>query len=386
MARITRMRRLQSLQLAIPSQCAAPARPSFAAARAISTTSPAHSKNTDWIRGKLWKGEAPGPADPYTQRMEPEAQSTLPEEVLESSSSRSRRDKTPAAVRESRLPLPGRRIEAAAEKELQASDPTYVPAADAEGLEEIGPLSTWWEQPGHWGEESEFKGFGSAVKVVEKEVLEVHLRRAVVEALALQQKGVFSEWATKKWSEGGSRGELDLALAAQVEVQDGKATLKGDASAIAEALTSEVEEADSSPTSLTAEEAREMIKSWDNSWKNIALDNPLRFALRKRLYQLTGVLIPDAKLAAANTTKHILTLAARDPKPLKLAQVLERRNAFGDLANVKVHERRVGPIDKEVAVGRWKVIEEELKKRDLPVTGYGDAPRNKERDWLTGKI
>jgi hypothetical protein len=66
--------------------------------------------------------------------------------------------------------------------------------------------------------------------------------------------------------------------------------------------------------------------------------------------------------------------------------VLEKRNAFGDLANVKVHERRVGPIDKEVAVGRWKVIEEELKKRDLPVTGYGDAPRNKERDWLTGKI
>ncbi|EGR49026.1 uncharacterized protein TRIREDRAFT_107132 [Trichoderma reesei QM6a] len=381
------MRRLQSLQLAVPSQCAAAPRPSFAAARAISTTSPARSKNTDWIRGKLWKGEAPGPADPYTQRMEPEAQTNLPEEALESSSSsRSRRDKTPAAVRESRLALPGRRTEVAAEKELQASDPTYVPAADAEGLEEIGPLSTWWEQPGHWGEESEFKGFGSAVKVVEKEVLEVYLRRAVVEALALQQKGVFAEWATKKWSEGGARGEMDQALAAQVEVQDGKATLKGDASAIAEALTSEAEEVESTPPVITVEEAREMTKSWDSSWKNVALDNPLRFALRKRLYQLTGVLIPDAKLAAANTAKHILTLAARDPKPLKLAQVLEKRNAFGDLANVKVHERRVGPIDKEVAVGRWKVIEEELKKRDLPVTGYGDAPRNKERDWLTGKI
>jgi hypothetical protein len=26
-------------------------------------------------------------------------------------------------------------------------------------------------------------------------------------------------------------------------------------------------------------------------------------------------------------------------------------------------------IDKEKAVGRWKVIEEELMKRDLPVTG-----------------
>lgn len=108
--------------------------------------------------------------------------------------------------------------------------------------------------------------------------------------------------------------------------------------------------------------------------------------LRKRLYQLTGILIPDAKLAAANTAKHILTLATRDPKPLKLAQMLEKRNAFNDLSNVKLHERKIGPIDKEVAVGRWKVIEEELKKRDLPVTGYGNAARNKERDWLTGKI
>lgn len=66
--------------------------------------------------------------------------------------------------------------------------------------------------------------------------------------------------------------------------------------------------------------------------------------------------------------------------------MLEKRNAFNELTNVTVHDRKIGPIDKEVSVGRWKVIEEELKKRDLPVTGYGNASRNKERDWLTGKI
>ncbi|KAL7797210.1 hypothetical protein V8C37DRAFT_370348 [Trichoderma ceciliae] len=381
MARITRLRRLQSLQFAAPSQCAA-SRPSFAAARAISTTRPSQSKNTEWIRGKLWKDEAPGPADPYTQRLEPEAQSNLPEEALES---RPRQDKTPAVVRDSRLTLPSRRTEAATEMAVQSSDPTYVPATEAEGLEEIKPLSTWWEQPGHWGEESAFKGFGSTDRVVEKEVLEVYLRRAVVEALALQQTGVFSEWATKKWSDGGSRGELEQALALQVEVQDGKATLKGNASSVAETLTSESQEVESTAR-ISAEEAKEMTKSWDPAWKDIALDNSLRFALRKRLYQLTGILIPDAKLAAANSTKHILTLAARDPRPLKLAQMLEKRSAFSELANVTVHDRKIGPIDKEVAVGRWKVIEEELKKRDLPATGYGNAGKNKERDWLTGKI
>lgn len=288
MARIPRMRRLQSLPLAVPSQCAAN-RPSFAAARAISTTSPSQSKNTEWIRGKLWKGEAPGPADPYTQRMEPETLSNLPEEALES---RPRQDKTPAAVRDSRLTLPSRRTEATTEKELQSSDPTYVPATEAEGLEEIGPLSTWWEQPGHWGEESVFKGFGSTDKVVEKEVLEVYLRRAVVEALALQQTGVFSEWATKKWSEGGSRTELEQALALQVEVQDGKATLKGDASSVVETLTSESQEAESM-TRISVEEAKEMAKSWDASWKDIALDDSLRFAVSRDLDLMCSMVLQE---------------------------------------------------------------------------------------------
>lgn len=51
-----------------------------------------------------------------------------------------------------------------------------------------------------------------------------------------------------------------------------------------------------------------------------------------------------------------------------------------------MHSRRVGPIDREISVGRWKVIEEELKKRDLPVTGTAGLSKNKERDWLTGKV
>lgn len=43
-------------------------------------------------------------------------------------------------------------------------------------------------------------------------------------------------------------------------------------------------------------------------------------------------------------------------------------------------------MDKEVAVGRWKVIEEELAKRGLPSTGSGGLGRNKEMDRLLGKI
>lgn len=70
----------------------------------------------------------------------------------------------------------------------------------------------------------------------------------------------------------------------------------------------------------------------------------------------------------------------------KLAEILETQSNLPTLSNVKVHSRKVGPIDKEIAVGRWKVIEEELSKRGLPATGTAGLAKNKERDWLTGKV
>ncbi|EFZ02764.1 Ribosomal protein L50, mitochondria [Metarhizium robertsii ARSEF 23] len=364
--------------MATPSS--APRAP-FVACRAVSTTRAARSKNTEWVRKKLWKGEAPGLEDPYTQRPEPEDPSNLPEEALEF---QPRTDKTPAAVLESRLTLPPKRTEAASEKELASSDPTYVPATEAEGLEEIGALNTWWYQEGHWGEESEFRGFGSAEKVVDKDVVEVYLRQAVVEALALRETGAFSQWATKKWREG-PRSELDQVLAAEIQVQGSQASLKGDVAAIAQNLTAESDEMEATER-IRPEEAREMLKTWDASWKGLVLDDQLKFALRKRLYQLTGTLIADAKLGAAHTVRHVLTLASKKSQPKKLAELLETRSDVQELANVKVHSRKIGPIDKETALGRWKVIEEELTKRGLPVTGTAGMSKNKERDWISGKI
>ena len=148
MPRIPRVSGLKALPLNLAPSSASPARPSFAAARAISTTCVARGKNTEWVRGKLWKGEAPGPEDPYTQRPEPEESSNLPEEALEY---QPHPDRTPAQILASRLTLPPKRTEATPESQLKSSDPTYVPATDAEGLEEISTITTWWDQPGHWG-------------------------------------------------------------------------------------------------------------------------------------------------------------------------------------------------------------------------------------------
>ncbi|KAK4090832.1 hypothetical protein PCL_03440 [Purpureocillium lilacinum] len=380
MPRIPRVSGLKALPLNLAPSSASPARPSFAAARAISTTCVARGKNTEWVRGKLWKGEAPGPEDPYTQRPEPEESSNLPEEALEY---QPHPDRTPAQILASRLTLPPKRTEATPESQLKSSDPTYVPATDAEGLEEISTITTWWDQPGHWGAESEFDAFGSVAKVADKEIVEVYLRRAVVELLALQESGVFADWATKKWNEG-DRSALDSTLAVEIQVQDGKASLNGDASSLSQGLTAELEEVDT-PERVTLDEAKELVKAWDPAWKSIALDEQAKFAVRKRLYQLTGNLVPDAKLAAATTVKHILTLAAKEPKPQKLTQLLSRRDDLQRLSNVKVHSRKIRAIEKETVVGRWKVIEEELKKRGLPVTGTAGLSKNKERDWITGK-
>ncbi|KAK7424706.1 hypothetical protein QQX98_000284 [Neonectria punicea] len=378
MPRIPRVRGLLSLPVRIAPSCTAN-RPAFAA---LSTSARVQStKKTEWIRGKLWKGEAPGPEDPYTQRMEPEDTSNLPEEVRHHPR---RAEAVPRPVEQSRLVLPPRRTEAVTEKELQSVDPSYAPATGLEGLDEIEPIKTWWERPGHWGEESEFRGFAPK-KIEDKAVIELYLRRAVIETLALQEAGLLNEWVARKWR-AGERAELDQTLAVDIVVQDGKATLKGDVEAITGRLTSEVEEPNQAED-VSAEEAKEIVKTWDALWKEVALNEHLKFAIRKRVYQLTGRLIPDAKLGAASTAQHLLTLTVSPAKRgKKLAEILEMKGDLPALPNVKVHARKVGPIDKEIAVGRWKVIEEELTKRGLPVTGTAGLGKNKERDWLSGKI
>ena len=283
MPRIPRVRGLQSLRRA-GSCSAAPSRAPFAFTRAISTTTPGQAGG---LRGKLWKGgDSPGPEDPYTQRPEPEDPSNLPREAVEQARSGGIRDKTPRPVRETRLAMPHKRTEATAEKEIGSLDPHYEPATTIEDLVEVEPLEKWWEQPGHWGAESQFQGFGRADKVVDKEIVEVYLRRAVVEVLALKQAGKLSEWATKKWAEG-PRVALNAALETSITVgDDGSASVGGDAAAVVEQLTGEIDGAEVLER-ISLEEAQEMIKAWDRSWKDIVLDNEAKFAVSSTLLPKT---------------------------------------------------------------------------------------------------
>jgi hypothetical protein len=85
--------------------------------------------------------------------------------------------------------------------------------------------------------------------------------------------------------------------------------------------------------------------------------------------QLTGKRLSDPAISTSTTLADLYNHLVVKPKPKKLVQTKEIHKLKVNNPNVTVHRTRQTPIHKERAVGRWKVIEEELVKRDLPVIG-----------------
>ncbi|KAH6719135.1 ribosomal subunit 39S-domain-containing protein [Leptodontidium sp. MPI-SDFR-AT-0119] len=115
----------------------------------------------------------------------------------------------------------------------------------------------------------------------------------------------------------------------------------------------------------------ELIASWGPEWLQVSLENPeIKFAVLKRMMQLTGIRIPDAHLNSSKTASALLKLLIIPPKPRKLVDALSQKEDLVTLPNVSIYARRITPVDKERSLGRWKVIEKELEERGLPVTGH----------------
>ncbi|KAK0104576.1 hypothetical protein ONS95_004862 [Cadophora gregata] len=115
----------------------------------------------------------------------------------------------------------------------------------------------------------------------------------------------------------------------------------------------------------------ELIASWGSSWLEVSLENPeIKFAVLKRMMQLTGIRIPDAHLNSSKTASALLKFLIIPPKPRKLVEVLSQKEDLVTLPNVSIYARRITPIDRERSLGRWKVIEKELEEKGLPITGH----------------
>lgn len=100
------------------------------------------------------------------------------------------------------------------------------------------------------------------------------------------------------------------------------------------------------------------------------------FQVLKRVMQLTGRRIPDPDISAISTPTSLLVHLVKKPKPKRVAEALLHSNRVAELPNVQILDKRYGPIDREIEVGRWKVIKEELEKRGLPVTAGRSKVRN----------
>ena len=180
--------------------------------------------------------------------------------------------------------IPGRIVDAP--KPDEVTDLSYVPAESGAVLEEVGGLKGYWEGDSRWDASFVPVGFGPRDKIADPALLEVLTRRAVIEALAVRDSG--SGLATNPGLSGlWSRGNVDDASAAlgiQITVaDDGSATLAGDVDRVVSGLSghSDAEAASAGEASMNVAEAKELISTWDHSWKGISLaDNGLKFAVR----------------------------------------------------------------------------------------------------------
>jgi len=244
------------------------------------------SPGLDKWRRRLWKGEPAGAEDPYTGHTEDDKRAILTQSAELQELGRGGTDDYTIEEHvniETDFSIPPELRSAARPEEID--DPQYVPAESAEGLDEVGDLADWWENESHWSSSKNFVGFGPRRKIHDASVLEVLTRRAVTEALVVRHDD--PELLTALWERGGKE-DLTRALSLGIEVaEDGSARLTGDAGAVvrylrwepAEESSQEVAAEDTSE--LSADEAREFLKSWDQSWKNVSLEDAhLKFAVR----------------------------------------------------------------------------------------------------------
>jgi hypothetical protein len=205
---------------------------------------------------------------------------------------------TPAAAEEFKTALvyPSTITDAAAPSAV--TDASYIPAETADGLEEVGGLADWWEDPSH-GATSTVRAtarpFGPAdgTKVLDPAVLEVLARRAVIEALVVGRFVSAGGNQGKKVDQlfaGSANPEEGLQRIVKAEVvvgEEGTATLGDfrDWQRVWDLLRFGVKrqgkkegveavEAAAAP-GLTPELATELVQSWGMGWRKAELRDPV---------------------------------------------------------------------------------------------------------------
>lgn len=104
----------------------------------------------------------------------------------------------------------------------------------------------------------------------------------------------------------------------------------------------------------------------------------------KRVFQLTGHRISDAKILDLDKASDLLAHVVKPPAPRSVYETIQQVGVLPNLPNVEVHEKRRTPITEAEQVGSWKIMKEILEKRNLPVTGHQGVGKFVEDDWFRG--
>jgi hypothetical protein len=171
------------------------------------------------------------------------------------------------------------------------TDPDYVPADSAVGLEEVGGIEGWWDKPGHWGPSKQYVGFGPQEKETDPALLEVLTKQAIVEAIGIKKTGMSLKKVQAMRLDRDREELYKLAGSEIIAEQDGSLTLKtkkqlGGAMGV---VLNSVAPAHGGYT-FSAKEAKTLIKSWDSSWKAVPLADPVvRFWVSHPLEDVVGI-------------------------------------------------------------------------------------------------
>ena len=260
---------------------------------------------------------------------------------------------------------------------IDVDESSYEAADTWDGLEEIGEALP---------KKYKFTGFTPQQHVTDNTAMERMLHRAMVEVFTVQQAG-------KPLSMVSQLSPHDEQLTDYVQIAPSSTGIQleytGEATSekVLQSLSA-VEQAEVPTLSAPGFEFNDqVIASWRPEWLQVSLSNPeVKFAVSKvhcavieihlidcqvlkRVFQLTGKRLSDSKLRSFSTADSLRTLLITPPKPTKVIDALAQKEELLSLPNVAVYAKRISIVDKENSVGRWKVIEQELKARSLPVFG-----------------
>ncbi|PBP27328.1 hypothetical protein BUE80_DR001643 [Diplocarpon rosae] len=368
-------------------------------------------KFTDKLRKKIWGTDnPPGQKDPYGDasifdrtKMREEEQRNNEEEAAKARIAKAKAVSVPRAKKPARVKNLG----------------TYQPANTWDGLQYVGdPV----RDPRDWEGEYELAAFAPRKVVTDSDKIIASLHRALVEIFALQEAGVPLSKISKdapgqdltldvtfidspagpklKFADVAPSLEDIVMSLVPVANENAEKTNPTESEEDVAADRSDVDplhpETEPAPVDETVEKSKsteteediaaeqsaedfmetkrvtvlyeDLIATWGPTWLQVSLDNPeIKFAVMKRLMQLTGIRIPDSQLKA-RTPQQVLKHLVVPPKPRKLVEALKEKEELMTLPNVSIHKRRLTAIDKQKRLGRWKIIKQELSRRDLPLT------------------